>query len=57
MFSHAVSWYSRMADIVGDQGEKVEQIHQATEVSHERAEAGLEQIKKAADYQPVCTIC
>jgi len=46
----------RMADIVGEQGEKVEQIHGATEVSHERAEAGLQQIKKAAEYQPVCTI-
>jgi hypothetical protein len=45
-----------MADIVEDQGVKVEQIHQATEVSHERAEAGLDQVKKAAEYQPVCII-
>lgn len=37
---------SRMADIVGEQGEKVETIHQATETSHAAAEAGLEQIKK-----------
>lgn len=47
---------SRMADIVEDQGVKIDQIHVATEVSHERAEAGLEQVKQAATYQPTCII-
>ena len=46
----------RMADIVEDQGIKIEQIHTATETSHERAEAGLEQVKQAAAYQPTCII-
>jgi hypothetical protein len=48
--------FVRMADIVDDQGIKIEQIHTATETSHERAEAGLEQVKQAAAYQPTCTI-
>jgi hypothetical protein len=48
--------FVRMADIVEDQGIKIEQIHTATETSHERAEAGLEQVKQAAAYQPTCTI-
>jgi hypothetical protein len=45
-----------MADIVDKQGEHIDTIHTATETSHERAQAGLEQVKQAADYQPVCTI-
>ncbi len=45
-----------MADIVGEQGEKVKDVHQSTEVSRERAEAGLAEIKKAAEYQPTCSI-
>lgn len=46
-----------MADIVETDGVKIEQIHTATESSRERAEAGLEQVKQAAAYQPTCVIC
>ncbi len=46
-----------MADIVEQQGGHVEKIHQATDESHEKAQAGLEQVKQAAAYQPGCSIC
>ena len=45
-----------MAEIIDKQGEMVEEIHASTEASRERAEVGLEEVKKAADYQPVCII-
>jgi hypothetical protein len=48
--------FRRMADIVGEQGEHIEKIHTSTVESHQRAEAGLEQVKQAANYQPGCSI-
>ena len=45
-----------MAEIVDKQGELVEEIHTSTEASRERAEVGLEEVKKAADLQPVCIV-
>lgn len=45
-----------MAEIIDKQGVLVEEIHQSTEASRERAEAGLEEVKKAAEYQPVCVV-
>lgn len=45
-----------MADIVEDGGMKIEQVHTATVQAHERAEAGLGQVKQAAEYQPTCII-
>ncbi len=41
---------------MGEQGVHIDRIEKATEESHQRAEAGLEQVKKAAEYQPGC-IC
>lgn len=49
--------FKDMAVIVEKQGAAVTEIHDATEKSHERAEAGLNQVKQAAAYQPTCTIC
>lgn len=46
-----------MADIVEKQDEHVNKIHAATEESHDRAQAGLDQIKQAAHYQPGCILC
>jgi hypothetical protein len=45
-----------MADIVGKQGTQIDNIHKTTEESHARAEAGLEQVKQAASYQPTCIL-
>ncbi len=45
-----------MADIIEKQGVMIEEIHTSTEESRVRAEAGLEQVKEAATYQPVCVI-
>jgi hypothetical protein len=45
-----------MAEIVETQGAKIDEIHAATETSHERAKAGLEQVKQAAVYQNSCAI-
>lgn len=45
-----------MAEIIDKQGELVEEIHESTEASRERAEVGLNEVKKAAEYQPVCVI-
>lgn len=49
--------FKDMAVIVEKQGGAVTEIHEATEKSHERAEAGLQQVKQAAAYQPTCAIC
>lgn len=45
-----------MADIVQKQGVQVDHVHKTTEESHERAQAGLEQVKQAANYQPTCIL-
>jgi hypothetical protein len=45
-----------MAEIVEKQGGSVTEIHDATEKSHERAQAGLAQVKQAAAYQPTCIV-
>eukprot|EP01036_Dinobryon_divergens_P032838 gene32838-42516_t len=42
--------------IVETQGGKIDEIHMATETSHERAKAGLNQVKQAAAYQSSCSI-
>ena len=49
--------FKDMAEIVDRQGEAVETIHKTTEESHTRAAAGLEQVNKASELQPGCTIC
>ena len=48
--------FRRMADIVDQQDVHVKQIEQSTETSHQAAQAGLEQVKQAAAYQPTCNI-
>lgn len=48
--------FKDMAEIIEKQGELVEEIHESTEASRARAEGGLEEVKKAAEYQPVCVI-
>lgn len=48
--------HREMSGIVGKQGEHVDQIHKATDTSHEQAKAGLEQVQQAANYQPTCMI-
>ena len=45
-----------MADLVDKQGGHIEDIHTSTEVSHERAQQSLEQVKQAASYQPGCVL-
>lgn len=45
-----------MADIVGQQGAAVTIIGETATASHEKAEAGLAEVKQAAAYQPTCTI-
>lgn len=45
-----------MAEIVGNQGGQIEEIAKTTEVSHERAQAGLEQVKQAANHQSKCIL-
>lgn len=54
--SHLLFLRRDMAEIVETQGGKIDEIHTATEVSHERAKAGLEQVKQAAAYQNSCLI-
>lgn len=49
--------FQDMANIVEQQGEMIEEIADMTEKSHGRAQAGLEQVKQAAAYQPSCTVC
>ena len=43
-----------MAEIVLLQGDMVKEIVVSTEKSHERAQAGLEQVQKAAAGQQSC---
>lgn len=45
-----------MADIVEKQGGTITKIEQDSEVSKERAQQGLEEVKQAAQYQPTCSI-
>ena len=45
-----------MAEIVDQQGVMVEEIVVSTEKSHERAQAGLTQVQKAAASQQSCTL-
>jgi len=45
-----------MASLVVEQGAAIEEIHDATEKSHERAQAGLKQVQQAAAYQPSCVV-
>jgi t-SNARE complex subunit (syntaxin) len=45
-----------MAQIVDKQGGIVTKIEQDSEVSRERAEQGLAEVKQAAQYQPTCVI-
>jgi hypothetical protein len=56
LFSFLMLFVSEMADIVGKQGTQIDNIHKTTEESHSRAEAGLEQVKQAASYQPTCIL-
>ena len=46
-----------MAQIVNKQGGQIEEIEKTTESSHERAKAGLEQVRQAANHQSSCVIC
>jgi t-SNARE complex subunit (syntaxin) len=45
-----------MAQIVDKQGGIVTKIEQDSEVSRERAEQGLAEVKQAAQYQPTCVV-
>jgi t-SNARE complex subunit (syntaxin) len=45
-----------MAQIVEKQGGVVTKIEQDSEVSRERAQQGLAEVKQAAQYQPTCVI-
>lgn len=45
-----------MADIVHKQGDLIEEVATTTDSAHERAQAGLEEVKKAADHQRACVI-
>ena len=45
-----------MAEIVDQQGVMVEEIVVSTEKSHERAQAGLDQVQKAAASQQSCVM-
>ncbi len=47
--------FKDMANLVEKQGVVVTQIAEQTDISRERAEAGLGEVKQAADYQPGCT--
>lgn len=48
--------FKDMAQIVESQGTMIEEIHETTEKSHDRAKAGLQQVQQAAAYQPGCYI-
>jgi len=48
--------FKDMAQIVESQGTMIEEIHETTEKSHDRAKAGLAQVQQAAAYQPGCLI-
>ena len=45
-----------MAGLVDKQADAVTEIAKSTEISHERAQAGLSQVKQAAAYQPGCLL-
>jgi hypothetical protein len=45
-----------MAEIVDSQGVMVEEIVVSTEKSHSRAQAGLDQVQKAAANQSTCIV-
>lgn len=45
-----------MAQIVDKQAVMVEEIAVSADKSHERAQAGLDQVKQAAAYQPSCSL-
>jgi len=46
-----------MAQLVDNQGIKVNEIAKSTDASHDRAKAGLQQVNRAAESQPVCSLC
>lgn len=46
-----------LAEIVNAQQEDIDAIATNVESSHEAAKKGLEQVEKAAKYQPGCTLC
>lgn len=48
--------FKDVAQLVEEQNPAIEQIVQATEESHERAEAGLEQVQQAARHQAGCVM-
>ena len=48
--------FQDMANIVEQQGEMIEEIAEMTEKSHDRAQAGLEQVKQAAAHQSSCIV-
>ena len=45
-----------MASIVDKQGGQIDEIEKTTETSHERAKAGLEQVRQAANHQSSCLV-
>ena len=49
--------FQDMANIVEQQGEMIEEISEMTIKSHDRAQAGLEQVKQAAAHQSSCVVC
>jgi len=48
--------FKDMANLVEKQGEDIKEIGDATESSHERAKAGLDQVNQAASHQTTCVI-
>jgi hypothetical protein len=48
--------FKDMAEIVEKQGGNIEKVAETTDVSHERAKAGLDQVKQAAESQQGCVI-
>jgi hypothetical protein len=48
--------FKDVAQLVDEQNPTIEKIAEDTEVAQDRAEAGLEQVKQAANYQPGCLI-
>lgn len=49
--------FKDLAEIVNKQQEDIDTIATNVESSHEAAKRGLEQVEKAAKYQPGCTVC
>jgi t-SNARE complex subunit (syntaxin) len=50
------TYFRDMAEIVDRQGTMVEEIVVSTEKSHDRAQAGLDQVQKAAANQKSCIV-